>query len=148
MSTDLVYQLERIAYPGLINPDWKVNYLLIRVKVSVNQRGGTSVTAPLLVDCGATFTSLSPKILETVGCDLSNPLKYVPILTGSGIENRIPVFQVPWLGYENHTKPNFPVLALDLPKRSPWRGVLGMDFLEQCHGVISFAEGKIRFGSM
>lgn len=145
MSNDQVYQLERIAYPGLINPDWKVNYLLIRVKVSV--QGGPSVIAPLLVDSGATFTSLSPKILKTVGCDLNNPLKYVPILTGSGNKNT-PVFQVPLFGYQTHTRENFPVLALDIPEFIRWRGVLGMDFLEQCHGVISFAEGKIRFGSM
>lgn len=147
MSDDQVYQLERIPYPGLINPDWKVNYLLIRVKVSDKARGGTSVTVPLLVDSGATFTSLSPKILATVGCNLNNPLKSVPILTGSGMTHAR-VFEVPWLGYKKRTKQNFPVLALDPPKRSPWKGVLGMDFLEQCHGIIYFAEGKIRFGPM
>lgn len=147
MSNTQVYQLKRISYPGLINPDWKVNYLLIKVKVSDKRKGGTPLTVPLLVDSGATFTSLPPPILKSVGCDLNNPLKYVPILMGSGKKN-IPVFQVPWLGYKNHTKSNFPVLALDLPNAGPWRGVLGMDFLEQCHGIIYFAEGKIRFGPM
>ena len=48
----------------------------------------------LLIDTGASFTLIPKLILEDLGYNLKNPIRYQSIVTGQGKTNPLPVIQV------------------------------------------------------
>ena len=139
------YRLECLPCKNLLDPQRRVNLLLVRA--GIGAKGILPIFVPLLVDSGATYTTLPVPLLQSVGCDLKHPINQISIVTGNG-QIQCPVVTVSWFNCLGHTKKNFPVVGHTLRRSIGWQGILGMDFLEASQGVISFAEGKIRFGSM
>lgn len=145
MRKNKEYRLECIPCKNLLNPQERVNLLLVRA--GIGTKGTPPVFVPLLVDSGATYTTLPVPLLKAVGCDVKHPITQVSIVTGNGQIN-CPVVTVPWFNCLGHTNRNFPVVGHTLKMSMGWQGILGMDFLEHSKAVISFAEGKIRLGSL
>jgi aspartyl protease family protein len=95
------------------------------------------VKVPLLVDTGASYTTLPVKVLNDLGYDTQNPDNWHPgIVTGRGHTSRIPIVQVSSFSCLGKQIIDWPILAYTLPQPTYWRGVLGMDFLIHFRAVI------------
>ncbi|MBO0351631.1 hypothetical protein J0895_21605 [Phormidium pseudopriestleyi FRX01] len=99
------YRLECVPCKNLLNPQERVNLFLVRA--GIGAKGTLPVFVPLLVDSGATYTTLPVPLLQSVGCDLKHPITQVSIVTGNGQIN-CPVVTVPWFNCLGHTKKKFP----------------------------------------
>ena len=98
----------------------------------------------LLVDTGSSFTILPIKPLEDLDYDINHPRRYQTITTGNG-EVDAPAIQVSWLNCAGQFMENIEILAHNISPHIRVSGILGMDFLLSCRGIISVAEAKIDF---
>ncbi|MGK7944949.1 MAG: retropepsin-like aspartic protease [Microcystaceae cyanobacterium] len=101
----------------------------------------------LLIDTGASFTLIPKLILEDLGYNLKNPIRYQSIVTGQGKTSPLPVIQVSWFNSMGQFIENFEVIAYQLPTQLQISGVLGMDYLTQCKAVIYVHRAVIYFES-
>src|SRR5436309_2652700 len=77
----------------------------------------TSALAYLALDTAATSTLLDPEILEAIGIDLSRPLTYCEMSTGSRFE-RVPRYVVPRVDSLSVESTGLVVTGHRLPDRS------------------------------
>ena len=96
----------------------------------------------LLVDTGASQTSLSKVLLLELGYAWSDTTSNASILTGNGLI-QAPIVQVDWFHCLGQPLQNLPVLALDLPISSYINGILGMDVLLRFKAVIDVGKRQI-----
>jgi predicted aspartyl protease len=96
----------------------------------------------LLVDTGASQTSLSKILLHELGYTWSDSTPKAAILTGNG-RIQAPVVRVTWFNCLGERVENLPVLAIDLPISSYINGILGMDFLLHFEAVIDIGKRQI-----
>jgi predicted aspartyl protease len=96
----------------------------------------------LLIDTGSSFTVLPSDVLAEIGCNLQQPGQQVSIIAAGGMI-RVPKAIVPRFNCLGCAIENFPVVALDLPARSPAAGLLGMDFLKTVGAIIDVKKGEI-----
>lgn len=96
----------------------------------------------LLVDTGASQTSLSNVLLSELGYTWSDSTPKAAILTGNGVI-QAPVVQVDWFHCLGQRSENLPVLSIDLPISSYINGILGMDFLLRFEAVIDVGKRQI-----
>jgi predicted aspartyl protease len=99
----------------------------------------------LLVDTGASLTIIPKLILEDLGYDLNNPIRYQSIITGQGKTKPLPVIQLSWFNSMGQFIEDFEVITYQLPRQLQVSGVLGMDYLRQCKAVISVYSAEIYF---
>ncbi len=71
----------------------------------------------LLVDTGASLTIIPKSILEDLGYDLNNPLRYQSIITGQGKTKPLPVIQLSWFNSMGQFIEDFEVITYQLPKQ-------------------------------
>lgn len=122
------------------------NLLAVNATVGGTNGNVREYRLPLLVDTGSSFTILPIKPLEDLGYDINHPRRYQTITTGNG-EVDAPVIQISWLNCAGQLLKNIEVLAHNIPPHIRVGGILGMDFLLSCRGIISVAEAKIHFQS-
>ncbi len=99
----------------------------------------------LLLDTGSSFTIIPRQILENLGYNLSQPIRYQAITTGKGNTSPLPIIKVSWFNCLGQLIENFEVLVYDIPKNLQVNGLLGMDFLRQTKAVISLDTGEVYF---
>jgi predicted aspartyl protease len=115
---------------------------LFFVRASVGRIGTKPNILRLLVNTGASQTSLSKTLLfelEYTGSDLTSKTS---ILTGNGII-QASIISVTSLNCLGQQVENFPVLAIDLSLSRYINGVLGMDFLLRFNAVIDIGKRQI-----
>ena len=99
----------------------------------------------LLVDTGASLTIIPKSILEDLGYDLNNPVRYQSIITGQGKTKPLPVIQLSWFNSMGQFIEDFEVITYQLPRQLQVSGVLGMDYLQKRKAVISLHKAVIYF---
>lgn len=98
----------------------------------------------LLLDTGSSFTILPRPVLQHLGYDLKQPIRYQTITTAQG-NTSAPVIEVRWFNCLGQLMEKFQVVAYNLPNNIRVNGLLGMDFLTQTKAVISIETGEIYF---
>jgi aspartyl protease family protein len=130
-------EIKRYSISPLLASQPSVHYLLVKTNVGSKFGQTDPVKVPLLVDTGASYTTLPVKVLNDLGYDTQNPDKWHPgIVTGRGHTSRIPIVQVSSFSCLGKQIIDWPILAYTLPQPTYWRGVLGMDFLTHFRAVI------------
>ena len=136
-------EIQRFPISPLLQNQPSVHYLLVRANVRIKSEVSEFSKVTLLVDTGASYTTLPVEVLNDLGYDTKNTSKWHPgIVTGQGQTSRIPIVQLSAFYCLKKQMINFPVLAYTLPTPKTsnnflgWDGVLGMDFLIHFRAVI------------
>lgn len=119
----------------------KSNNLLL-LKANVASPEYEPITIRLLIDTGSSFTTLPLKVLEDIGCNVSNSSDRVAIMAAGGMISA-PIIAVPSFNCLGQQVKNFPVVAVNLPFNSLMSGLLGMDFLVRYGAVIDVKKAEI-----
>jgi predicted aspartyl protease len=96
----------------------------------------------MILDTGATTTSLSPKILRLLGYDPSMAIGHAQLITGSGTATA-PLLILNRVSALGHHAIGMHVLARGLPANAAADGLLGLDFLRDHVLTIDFPLGQI-----
>lgn len=115
---------------------------LLLLKANVSSSGYEPITIRLLIDTGSSFTTLPLKVLEDIGCNVSNSSERVAIMAAGGMISA-PIIAVPSFNCLGQQVKNFPVVAVNLPFNSLMSGLLGMDFLVRYGAVIDVKKAEI-----
>jgi predicted aspartyl protease len=132
MSSRIIYPLQRSG-----------NLLFLRA--SVRGINGDSLRVRLLLDTGASYTTLPLNLLTDLGYNPTETSRRVAIMTASAM-GRAPVLPVAAFDCLGQTLQDFPVVALDLPFNPLMSGLLGMDFLNQIGVTINIKKAEIIIG--
>jgi len=98
------------------------------------------VTVDLILDTGASFTTINPDILSDLGYDLSDPnLRRIDFITASGI-TKAEIIAVSRLWVIGHTFEQMEVAASYLPVETYAHGLLGANFLSCFDIGISYSK--------
>ena len=98
------------------------------------------VTIDLILDTGASFTTINPDILSDLGYDLSDPnLRRIDFITASGI-TKAEIIAVSRLWVIGHTFEQMDVAASYLPVETYAHGLLGANFLSCFDIGISYSK--------
>jgi hypothetical protein len=117
---------------------------LILVEAEVSGPSG-KVSATLVLDTGATTTTLNVRVLRSIGYDPDAATDLVRMTTGSAVEmaSRLMVNRLSALG--RHAI-GLRVLAHDLPTQAAVDGLLGLDFFRGFLLTIDFRAGLLDLG--
>lgn len=119
---------------------------LLRVRGAVGGNDGSVIVVRLLVDTGSSFTVLPTRVVESLGCNLLQPLRRVATVGASGTINA-PIVAVPWFNCLGQRIENFALLAYTIPAAAFVDGLLGMDFLSRYQAIIAVADAEIRLAT-
>ncbi len=114
---------------------------LVLVEAEVSGPSG-KVAARLVLDTGATSTTLNVKLLRSIGYDPQDVGEFVRMTTGSAVE-RVPRLMVNRLSALGRHAIGSRVLAHDLPPGAAVDGLIGLDFLRGSRLTIDFRTGQI-----
>lgn len=117
---------------------------LLWVRAAVGSNDGSVIVVRLLVDTGSSFTVLPTRVVESLGCNLLQPLRTIATVGASGTINA-PMLAVPWFNCLGQRMENFAVVAYTIPSAAFVDGLLGMDFLNRYRATIDVADAEIRF---
>lgn len=119
--------------------DAEEGLILVRAKLW-GVRGDTF--ARLALDTGATFTAVSPHVLEWIGYTPDTAQGQFKITTASRsvVAARFFVSKFEVLG---QTRLDFPILAHSLPSGASVDGVLGLDFMRGKKLTVDFRAGTV-----
>jgi predicted aspartyl protease len=115
---------------------------LFFVRASVTNSVSTPSILRLLVDTGASQTSLSKVLLADLDYDWSNSTSKAAILTGNGLI-QAPIVQIASFSCLGQQIESFSVLAIDLSLSSYINGILGMDFPLRFNALIDVGKRQI-----
>ncbi|MGK7899068.1 MAG: aspartyl protease family protein [Xenococcus sp. (in: cyanobacteria)] len=100
----------------------------------------------LLIDTGSSFTILPRRVLEYLGYNLSQPIRYQSLTTGQGNTSPLPIIRVNCFNCLGHLMEDFEVIVYEIPNALQVNGLLGMDFLKQTKAIILVDKGEVYFG--
>ena len=114
---------------------------LIMVQATIHALDDSKhVTIDLILDTGASLTTINPDILSDLGYDLSDPnLRKIDFITASGITNA-EIIAVSRLSVIGHTFEGMEVAASYLPIETYAHGLLGANFLSCFDISISYSK--------
>lgn len=115
---------------------------LFIVKASIARLNAKPSILKLLVDTGASQTSLPITLLADIGYPVQQNAPTVSILTGNEVI-QAPIVQIPWLNCLGQVVENYSVLAINLSAAHYVNGILGMDSLIRFQAVIDIGKGQI-----
>jgi len=95
----------------------------------------------VILDTGATYTMISPHVLEETGYNLSKPVRQVNITTASGIE-KSPFYIVSAVEFLGYRLDNVEVASHKLPARVPADGLLGLNVLKRFNVHLEFLKRR------
>jgi len=95
----------------------------------------------VILDTGATYTMISPEVLEETGYNLAKPIRQVNITTASGIE-KAPFYVISGIEILGHLLKNIEVASHKLPERVPADGLLGLNILKQFNVYLEFLKRR------
>jgi len=96
----------------------------------------------LALDTGATLCQISNSIANSIGLDLSSPIRQIELVTGSDVM-RAPVVHLPQLDIFGKTVRQLELVVRDLPPRARLDGVLGLNFFLDYNLFINYAKGVL-----
>jgi clan AA aspartic protease (TIGR02281 family) len=99
-----------------------------------------TIMAPLIVDTGAVYTTITPKVAETVGYSESDRIRRTRVRTAIGSEQGY-VLATAQLAVFGLVADNFPVHVFELGHDVS--GLVGLNFLSQLNYEIRSAERRI-----
>jgi predicted aspartyl protease len=114
---------------------------LILVEAEVSGPAG-KVGATLILDTGATSTSLNQNVVRSVGYDPDAATDFVQMATGT-TGHTAPRLMINWLSALGRHAIGLRVLAHDLPMQAAADGLLGLDFFRGLALTIDFRAGQI-----
>jgi predicted aspartyl protease len=114
---------------------------LILVEAEISGPAG-KVGATLVLDTGATSTSLNPNVLRSVGYDPDAATESVRMTTGTTMTT-VPRLMVTRLSALGQHAIGLRVLAHSLPAVAAVDGLLGLDFFRNLLLTIDFRAGQI-----
>jgi predicted aspartyl protease len=114
---------------------------LILVEAEISGPTG-KVSATLVLDTGATSTSLNTNVLRSVGYDPDTATEFVRMTTGTAV-GTVPRLMVNRLSALGRHAIGLRVLAHDLPAVTAVDGLLGLDFFRNLLLTIDFRAGRI-----
>jgi clan AA aspartic protease (TIGR02281 family) len=98
------------------------------------------ITANLMLDTGAAFTTLSSSVLQLAGYDLRQAHESLDVITANGII-RVPKLIVEAISFEDCHSRNVDVICHDMPQLVEVHGLLGLSYLKSFKTVIDYREG-------
>jgi predicted aspartyl protease len=133
MSLRIIYPLQRSG-----------NLLFLRASVSgIN---GDSLRVRLLLDTGASYTTLPIKLLEDLGYSPAAATRRISIMTAGGM-GRVPTLPISAFNCLGTIFTDFSIVALDLPFNPLMSGLLGMDVLSRVSATIDIKKAEVIVGS-
>jgi aspartyl protease family protein len=134
MSQKKIYRLSRYG----------INLLRTQAVVSSSDRKRYQYLS-LLIDTGSSFTILPRRVLERLGYNLSQSIRYQSLTTGQGKTSPLPIIKIAGFNCLGHLIEDFEVIVYDIPNTLQVNGLLGMDFLKHTKAIISVDKGEIYF---
>jgi predicted aspartyl protease len=98
--------------------------------------------AKLILDTGATTSTINVSVLRSAGYDPSQSTDLVQMMTGAGIKT-VPRIMLNRMSALGQHQIGLRVLAYDLPLAADADGLLGLDFLRDQVMTIDFRAGAI-----
>jgi hypothetical protein len=114
---------------------------LILVEAGVSGPAGKA-GATLVLDTGATSTTLNCSLLRSIGCDPDTATDQAQMVTGTTVVT-VPRFMVNRLSALGKHAIGLRVLAHDLPAAAAMDGLLGLDFFRNLSLLIDFRLGQL-----
>jgi predicted aspartyl protease len=114
---------------------------LILLEAEISGPSGR-VAATLVLDTGATATTLNVRLLRSIGYDPDGATDFVSMTTGSGSAT-VPRLMVNRLTTLGRHAIGLRVLAHDLPPQAAVDGLLGLDFFRGHSLTIDFRAGQL-----
>jgi clan AA aspartic protease (TIGR02281 family) len=117
------------------------------IVVNVLVRGAkNSKLIKMVIDTGASISSIPSDIALAIGVDPSKPIKKIEIITASGTEY-VPVVKIPCIQFLGFSLKNVEIACLNLPPQSTVSGLLGLNILKNFDLFLKFREGLIEIKS-
>lgn len=91
----------------------------------------------MIVDTGATITTIPIESAIAIGCDPTKPKRRIELITASGIEYA-PMVTVPKIEFLGFTLRNTDVICHNLPPQSVGSGLLGLNILKNFDLLLKF----------
>ena len=120
---------------------FKITDPVIVVNVLVRGSKNTKLIK-MVVDTGASITSIPSDIALSIGIDPTNPIKRIEIITASGTEY-VPIVMVPCVQFLGFSLKNVEIACLNLPPQSTVSGLLGLNILRKFNLSFKFRENLI-----
>jgi predicted aspartyl protease len=114
---------------------------LILVEAEISGPTGT-VGATLVLDTGATSTTLNRSVLRSIGYDPDSTTDFARMATGTAVA-MVPRLTVNRLSVLGEHVIGLRILAHDLPTEAAVDGLLGLDFFRDRSRCIDFRLGRI-----
>ena len=96
----------------------------------------------MILDTGASVTTISHKTALAVGCDPSKATRRTEIMTASSIE-LVPLVVIPRIQVMGQQVKNLEAICHDLPPISPVDGLLGLNFLKHFNLHLDFRSCRL-----
>lgn len=103
-----------------------------------------TVNIRLLLDTGAAFTLILPKVLKRAGYSISTPRAHIRIASLTSVTN-VPLYIIDGLSVFGHRAGRLAVLGHTLPVAAHVDGLLGVNFLRGHRLLLDFRDGVVRF---
>jgi predicted aspartyl protease len=126
MSSRVIYPLQRSGS-------------LLFLRASISSIAGGSLRVRLLLDTGASYTTLPLKVL---GYTITSDTAQISIMTAGGL-GRAPMLSIAAFDCLGKTIRDFSVVASDLPFNPLMSGLLGMDVLGRLGVTINIEKAEI-----
>ena len=97
----------------------------------------------MVVDTGASVTSIPSDIALATGIDPPKSIKKIEIITASGTEY-VPIVIVPTVQFLGFSLKNVEIACLNLPPQSTVSGLLGLNILKKFNLFLKFRESLIQ----
>ena len=91
----------------------------------------------MILDTGATLTTVPPETALGVGCDPSRPKRRIEMITASGTEY-VPVIVIPKITFLGFELRNIEAACLSLPPKAMVAGLLGLNVLGAFDVLLAF----------
>lgn len=116
--------------------DVKIKPDVIVFKVLLKGRRGFRIIK-MVLDTGASITTIPAEIAFAIGCDPAKPKKRIEMITASGTEY-VPVVAIPEIKFLGFTLKNIEAACLNLPPQSLVSGLLGLNVLKEFDILLAF----------
>ena len=96
----------------------------------------------MVLDTGATITTIPTETALAIGCDPSRPKRRIEMITASGMEY-VPVVTVPKIKFMGFEFKNVETACLNLPPQSLVSGLLGLNILSKFNLKLAFLKKSL-----
>lgn len=111
------------------------------IRIAARVTGNTAKHIVLIVDTGASLTTITHEVAWDVGLDPSQASLLASVTTASEDDLAVPIVTVPRLEVLGHALDQVDTPCLDLPSDVHADGLLGLNFLRHFKLFINFPKG-------